>query len=146
MPFAYEQLEVWKKARWIVKEIYILTEKFPTQEQYGLTSQLRRAATSIVANIAEGSGRRSTKDYIHFISIAQGSLYEVHAHLTMANDVGYTTLDSDHKIWTELRNIDKMLDGLITSLERKLNSVDGAQRAHRATEGSDTQGPGPRTQ
>lgn len=81
---SYRDLIVWQKAMTLVEGVYRLTEAFPTREQFGLTSQMRRAAVSIAANIAEGHARATRKDYNHFISIAQGSLAEVETYLILA--------------------------------------------------------------
>ena len=83
----FKDLEVFQLSRSLVKDVYVLTEQFPETEQYGLTSQIRRAALSIVANIAEGSGRRSDKDFVRFLRISIGSLHEVEALAIVAVDL-----------------------------------------------------------
>ncbi len=85
----YKQLEVWKKSIELVKQIYMISEKFPKQEIYGLTSQIRRAAISIPSNIAESSNRYSNKDKKRFIEIALGSLAEVETQLILAKELNY---------------------------------------------------------
>ncbi len=80
----FKTLEAWKKSMSLVKSIYLLTRNFPKEEIYGLTSQLKRAAVSVPANIAEGSGRQYKKDTIQFLYIARGSLYEVETLLNVA--------------------------------------------------------------
>lgn len=87
--FAYEQLEVYKLARYYVKEVYVLSSKFPSKEDFALTSQIRRAAVSITSNIAEGTSRFSLKDKSHFIEIAYGSLMETYSQLQIAMDLQY---------------------------------------------------------
>lgn len=87
--FAYEQLEVYKLARYYVKEVYVLSAKFPSKEDFALTSQIRRAAVSITSNIAEGTSRFSLKDKSHFIEIAYGSLMETYSQLQIAMDLQY---------------------------------------------------------
>jgi four helix bundle protein len=87
--FAYEQLEVYKLARYYVKEVYVLSAKFPSKEDFALTSQIRRAAVSITSNIAEGTSRFSLKDKSHFIEIAYGSLMETYSQLQIATDLQY---------------------------------------------------------
>ena len=87
--FAYEQLEVYKLARYYVKEVYVLSVKFPSKEDFVMTSQIRRAAVSITSNIAEGTSRFSLKDKSHFIEIAYGSLMETYSQLQIAMDLQY---------------------------------------------------------
>src|SRR5207253_10315334 len=81
---SYRDLRVWQEGLAFAKGCYFLTRQFPKEELFGLTSQIRRAAASIPANIAEGNGRENSKEYIHFLRIAQGSLKEVETHLLLA--------------------------------------------------------------
>src|SRR5437667_5268609 len=81
----HESLEVWRLAHQLALEIYRQTDGFPAREHFGLTAQLRRAAASIPANLAEGCGRASTREYIHFCSIARGSVFEVRYYLRLAH-------------------------------------------------------------
>jgi len=85
----FKELIVWQKAHQFVLELYRFTRVFPTDEKFGLTSQIRRAAISVPANIAEGFPKRSTNDKARFFNIAQGSLEEVHYYLILAKDLGY---------------------------------------------------------
>ncbi len=90
---------MWRKAHELVLSIYRLTRDFPNEERFGLSSQLRRAAISVPANIAEGFGKRTKPDKIRFFNIAQGSLEEVHSYLILTQDLGYgdcTVLIDDH--------------------------------------------------
>ena len=87
--FSYEELVVWQKAMELVRLVYQETRRFPLDERFALTDQLRRAVVSIPSNIAEGNGRGSNKDYAHFLSIARGSLYETMTQLRIAKDLGY---------------------------------------------------------
>jgi four helix bundle protein len=80
----YRELVVWQKAMGLAKLCYQVTKRFPKEEMFGMTSQIRRSAASIPANIAEGHGRTHTKDYLHFLSIAKGSLAEVETHLILS--------------------------------------------------------------
>jgi four helix bundle protein len=89
--FGFEKLEVWQEARQLTTNIYKLTEKFPESERFGLTSQLRRAAVSVGANIAEGTSRFSAKEQAHFSSVSYGSLIEILSHLITAFDLGFIT-------------------------------------------------------
>ena len=86
---SFKELIVWQKAHQFVLEIYRLTKNFPSDEKFGLTSQIRRAAVSVPANIAEGFPKKSTPDKTRFFNIAQGSLEEVHYYLILAKDLGY---------------------------------------------------------
>ncbi len=87
--FSFENLKVYQLARTLVKDVYLLQNKFPKEERYALVDQVRRAATSITANLAEGSGRQSVKEKIHFIEIAFGSMTEVFYELQTACDLNY---------------------------------------------------------
>src|SRR5436853_2320081 len=81
---SYRDLLVWQKGIALVKSVYLLSQSFPADERFGLTSQMRRAAVSIPSNIAEGQARRTTKEFIHFISNSEGSIAEVDTHLVIA--------------------------------------------------------------
>ena len=87
--YSFENLDVWKKSRTLVKKIYILTREFPPEEKYGLISQIRRAALSVTTNLSEGSSRKSFKDQARFTEIAYGSLLEVLNLLICSFDLGY---------------------------------------------------------
>lgn len=88
MEFSFEKLVIWQKSRFLVKEVYKIAARFPAEEKYGLSDQLRRAIISVSSNIAEGSGRFSAKEKVHFCEIAYGSLMEVICQLTLAVDLG----------------------------------------------------------
>jgi four helix bundle protein len=106
--YSFEKLLVWQKAREFVKDIYKLTEKFPAEEKFSLTNQIRRAVVSIVANIAEGTSRTSAKDQARFSQIAYSSLMEVLSHLYIAFDLGFINLEelNNHKsITLEISNM-----------------------------------------
>jgi four helix bundle protein len=87
--FAFEKLEAWQLARELVAAVYVLTEKFPDKEKFGLTNQIRRASTSVAANLAEGSARTTAKDQAHFSNIAYSSLIEVLSHVLIAVDLKF---------------------------------------------------------
>lgn len=89
---SFKKLNVWQKAYLFVLVIYKQTQHFPSFELYGLTSQIRRGAVSILANIAEGSERQYKKEFLQFISVARGSWAEVEAYLMLARDLGYNLL------------------------------------------------------
>lgn len=116
---SYKDLELWKKSMDMVIAIYKITADFPSQERYGLTSQIRRAAVSIPSNIAEGSGRNNTKEFLQYLYIANGSLSEVETQLEIANRLGFM-LEFD-KLIVIIKHIRKLLGGLINALKAKQN-------------------------
>ncbi len=99
----HHKLEAWLKAVELVTDIYKKTESFPKEERYGLTSQIRRAAVSIPANIAEGAGRYSSKEFAHFLSNAQGSASELETELIISNRLGYLDETSFSQLIGSLR-------------------------------------------
>jgi four helix bundle protein len=109
----FKELKVWSKSMDLAVSIYGLTSKFPEEERFGLTSQLRRAAVSIPSNIAEGSSRGSNKEFFHFLRIADGSSAEVETQLLIASRLGFVNDDPLSQHVVEIR---KMLAGLIRSL------------------------------
>ena len=113
----YKELEVWRKAKDFAVEMYRVTESFPRTEQFGLTSQIRRAGTSIAANIAEGWGRGSTGEYIHFLLIARGSSMELETHLIIAAEVGYLSKEQLDECQKHIQGIGQMLNRLIQALK-----------------------------
>lgn len=113
----HHNLDVWKRSIELVIEIYKVTERFPRQEIYGLTQQMRRAAVSIPSNIAEGAGRKSTKEFVQFLSTAQGSIAELETQLLIAGKLGYAKAASS--VLKELDEISRMVIGLQGSLKAK---------------------------
>ncbi|MGC8863223.1 MAG: four helix bundle protein, partial [Armatimonadota bacterium] len=103
----------------LVEECYKVTASFPREQQFGLTSQLQRAAVSIPANIAEGHGRQSTGDYLHHLSMARGSLMELETHLEMAFRLGYLPEPRMTVLFNQTSEIARMLNGLIASLRKR---------------------------
>lgn len=91
MAFRFEELEIWKASNIYIKNIYSLTKKFPKEEIFALVSQLRRSASSISANIAEGSGSSSKKDFSHYLDISIKSIFETVSHLYLAKEQKYIT-------------------------------------------------------
>lgn len=110
--FAFEKLEVWHDARNLVKFVYKLTAQLPSGEKYGLTSQMRRAAVSIVSNIAEGSGRTSSKDQSHFFQIAYSSCIELLNQVIISNDLTYISEEDLIKSRLEMGKITNKLNAL----------------------------------
>jgi four helix bundle protein len=115
---SYRDLLVWQKGMDLAAEVYRLTRSWPKEELYGLTSQVRRAAAAIPANIAEGYGRQSTASYAQFLKIARGSLKEVETHLLLAERVGITAEESCANALQAADELGRMLGGLITSLSK----------------------------
>ena len=109
--FNYERLTLWQKARILVKDIYLLTKNFPASEKFALTDQIRRAAVSIASNIAEGSGRFSEKEKLHFLSIAYGSLTELSCQLTLACDLDYIDGKSFEKFRLQMEELARIMSG-----------------------------------
>ena len=114
---SYKELAVWQKSMVLVKEIYSLSESFPEYERFGLTNQIRKSSISIPSNIAEGWGRLSRKNYIQFLRISRGSLFELETQILIAIELNYI---NDNEISQNLiTEISKMLNSLIKKLEEK---------------------------
>ncbi len=114
----YRSLSVWKRAHSFTLEIYLSTRHFPDSERFGLMAQLRRAAVSVVSNIAEGSGRRADREQARFLKIALSSNCEVECQLLLSRDIGYLP-SADWEVLDEhCREIGRMLSGLIRSVTR----------------------------
>lgn len=116
--YKFERLEVYKKSLIFVKEIFILTEKIPGHLKFSLASQIIRAAISITANIAEGSGRLSCRESRNFYNIAKGSIYEVISLLDISLMQGYISEEDYKKMYLMSEEISKMLSGLIKYNEK----------------------------
>jgi four helix bundle protein len=112
----YKKLEVWQKSYKLGLDIYNVTQSFPKEEQYGLTSQLRRASLSIPLNISEGSRRSTDKDFRQFLHIAYGSCAELEVEVMYAKDFGYITEQKCISILEELSQISRMLNSFIQTL------------------------------
>jgi len=113
-------LIAWQKAMDLVKQVYTLTKEFPKEEIYGLTSQIRRAAVSVPSNIAEGQGRDSTKEFLHHLSIAYGSLMEVETQILIAESLNYLTSEETRLILEKTSETGRLINGLTRSLKAKL--------------------------
>ena len=118
----YRELEVWEKAHRLTVELYKLSRAFPKEELYGLTSQLLRAAVSIGANLAEGCGRRTQSELARFVRIAMGSASELDYHLLLCRDFEFITVAEYERHSKELVRVRKMLFGLLTSIEKQIES------------------------
>ncbi|NQU03345.1 MAG: four helix bundle protein [Syntrophaceae bacterium] len=112
----YRDLVVWQKSMGLVTEVYEISKKFPKDELYGLISQIRRCAISLPSNIAEGYGRNSTNDYIHFLRIASGSLYELQTQMEISLNLQYIDRREFENLYELSREIERMLSSLIRKL------------------------------
>jgi four helix bundle protein len=110
---AFRDLIVWQEAHKFVLEVYEFSSKFPKEENYGLTSQIRRAAISIPSNIAEGFTKRGKKDKVRFFNISQGSLEECRYYLILSNDLGY---GNNNELLSQIEEVSKLLSGYISSI------------------------------
>lgn len=115
---SYRNLIVWQKSIDLTVRTYKLTGRFPSEEKYGLTSQMRKAAASIPANIAEGHARRSTGEYLQFLGIARGSLAELETFLILSERLGLIGSEISDSLWENCAEISKMLAGLVRSISQ----------------------------
>ena len=118
--FYYRKLEVYHKSMELVTRVYHLTKTFPTSEQYGLTNQIQRAVISIPSNIAEGMGRFSNKERIHFLEIANGSIMEVMCQLEVSQLLGYISQQQFDELELFISETTRMLVGLRKTFENKI--------------------------
>jgi len=114
-----ENVQVWQRGIALVRELYRVSRAFPNDERFGLTAQIRRAAVSVPSNIAEGHARFTTREYIRFVSNAQGSLAEVKTQLHIAVELGYTAAADAGPVFTEIEEISRMLNSLRRSLHER---------------------------
>jgi four helix bundle protein len=112
----FKELKVWQRAHQVTLDVYRATKAFPADERFGLTSQLRRAAGSIAANIAEGCGRDGDMEFARFLQIAMGSASEAEYHLLLAKDLGLLKLGDHDRISGQVVEVKRMLTGLIHRL------------------------------
>ncbi len=116
MAYSYKDLLVWQKSKALTVEVYRATRNFPRAELYGLQSQVRRAAVSVVSNIAEGQGRLTPGEFQQFLGHARGSLLEVETQLSVALDLGYLDAACFRTLELHIAEVLRMLDALIKSL------------------------------
>ena len=128
MSGTYEDLTVWRKAIDFVLFIYALTKRFPADELYSLVKQLRRAAISIASNIAEGKGRISDRDLLHFLAMSRGSLFEVKTQLVIAKELGYIDAESMREASARIAQLGRLLNGLINSVRARMSASSTASR------------------
>ncbi|MGC6433305.1 MAG: four helix bundle protein [Crocinitomicaceae bacterium] len=116
----FRELNIWKDSMSITRSVYTLTSELPNEEKYGLKSQINRSAVSIPSNIAEGSGRTSDNEFIHFLNIALSSSYELETQLILLNDIYKIDLNN---ILIDLQNLQRMVGGFKKTLRPKDNLV-----------------------
>ena len=112
----FHQVKVWAKAHRLVLNVYRATQRFPSEERFGLTLQLRRAAVSVPSNIAEGCGRSGERELAHFMNIAAGSISEVEYQLILARDLGYVPHDSYNQLNEQVNEVKRMLNSFLQQL------------------------------
>ena len=115
----YKDLQVWQKAYQLCLEVYKATGEFPKHELYRITAQIRRAAVSIASNIAEGYGRKTTKEYIQFLYVAYGSICELETQVLLSGDLSYLSSNEAKRLQDIIGEVERMLKALINSLEKK---------------------------
>ena len=113
---SFKDLVVWQKARELTKSCYLLSTQLPNEERFGLTAQIRSAAVSVPANISEGSGRGSKKEFVQFLRIAQGSLHEIETYLILLEDLGFAKTCDIEQVETLRKSVGRLLAALIRSL------------------------------
>lgn len=117
MSGTYKDLKAWQQAMDLVIDIYRMTRLFPNEERYGLTAQVRRASVSVASNIAEGKGRASDKEVVHFLSNSRGSLFEVETQIAIAARLGYLAESQSSELLEKASEVGRLLNGLIRSLK-----------------------------
>ena len=115
----YRDLKVWNKSILLSKNIFSLTQKFPSNQQFGLKSQIERASVSVASNIAEGAGRNGTQEFIYHLGVALGSLFEVETQLVIANEIGFVDNEEMKKLLDLTNEIGRMISALKISLKKK---------------------------
>lgn len=119
--YSFQKLTVWQEAKKLVVDVYHLLDDFPKFEKYALCDQIRRAVVSVPSNIAEGSGRKSLKEQIHFLEISYGSLMETYNQLLIAVELAYITKESVEVIKPRIDSVAKMINALHNKYVRQLN-------------------------
>jgi four helix bundle protein len=115
----YKELNVWKRSIKLCANIYKLRANFPNEERFGLISQMRRASVSVPSNIAEGGGRRTDREFFHFLGVAHGSICELESQLYISVELEFVNLDQIDSITAEITEIQKMLYALIQKFENQ---------------------------
>jgi len=110
---SYIELDVWKEARKLVSQIYLVTRLFPKEELYGITNQIRRCPISVPSNIAEGCGRQTPKDTLRFLNISRGSLYELETQLYLSKDLNFISDETLDNLLTQTETCKKLINGFM---------------------------------
>ncbi len=113
----FKELKIWNNSMELVVQVYKLTQKFPNEEKFNLISQIRRCATSIPSNIAEGAGRNSDKELNQFLGIAKGSSFELQTQLILSNKLAFMNNDDFHKLNNSVSEIQRMISGFQANLQ-----------------------------
>ena len=116
---SYRELKVWQRSMDLTVRTYEFTGQFPSEEKYGLISQMRRAAASVPANIAEGQARRSTKEFLQMLGIARGSLAELETFVTLSERLGLIRSETSDSLLEDCAEINRMMNGLMRTLSNK---------------------------
>jgi four helix bundle protein len=131
MAQSYRDLRVWQLGMELVADVYAATDRFPKQQQFGLTSQLQRAAVSVPSNIAEGKGRQTDRDYVAFLYRARGSLLEVETQIQIAQRLSYLSVEHTSNLLGKCEQLGRSLQSLIASLEQTIQREEKEMRAAR---------------
>lgn len=123
MEYAFEKMKAWQESRNLVVMVYKLLDNFPNFEKYALCDQIRRAIVSVPSNLAEGSGRYSAKEQLHFYEIGYGSLMEAYNQLIIASDLHYIAPDNLDELRPQIDTVARMLNGLRAALIKTLNNI-----------------------
>jgi len=115
----YKELKIWQRSVELATSVYSITHKFPKSEQYGLVQQIRRAVVSVSSNIAEGAGRKSEREFVYFLNIAYGSLYELETQLIISANLGYLAEDKKISVEAEINELQKMIYTFIKKVNRQ---------------------------
>jgi four helix bundle protein len=116
----HKDLILWQKSMNLAVRVYNLSQNLPRNETFGLVAQMRRAGSSIPSNIAEGSARKSTREFVHFLHIARGSMAELETHLMLAQRIGYLTADEVAETQTAMDEVGRILNSVLSGLARRL--------------------------
>jgi four helix bundle protein len=123
---SFRDLIAWQKAMDLCEQVYTLSQAFPAEERFGLTAQVRRAAVSVPSNIAEGYGRGQKRDYMRFLKVARGSLFEVQTQLLLAARLKFANADSAGRCMELVGDVDRILCALIRAVRDSTTEVDSA--------------------
>jgi four helix bundle protein len=127
---SYRDLVAWQKAMALLVSVYAQTEQFPKHELYGLSQQLRRAVVSVPSNIAEGSSRRSTQEFLRYLNIASGSLAEVETQISAARMLDYVSLEQEKNLLTQSDEVSRIIQGLYNALQTKITRLSTLDSNH----------------